>query len=196
MFSHEVRSDQEQEIQEPSDEIWNASCASNSLYMVWYSNTVIQWLIDFFMQSIQVFFFQSLWMSHKMHRKVPSWSLLNVNHWVGDSPEIPIQMLTAYLLCTASKLGTIEFSRKKWGSRAVMRWILMDFWCWHLFSRERERERKVLRAAFRDSEPDHAWSLLVETERERDTALTKWCSAQKKIRIMLKIECSSSYRWF
>lgn len=164
MFSHEVRSDQEQEIQEPSDEIWNASCASNSLYMVWYSNTVIQWLIDFFMQSIQVFFFQSLWMSHKMHRKVPSWSLLNVNHWVGDSPEIPIQMLTAYLLCTASKLGTIEFSRKKWGSRAVMRWILMDFWCWHLFSRERERTQ----GSPRSFQGLRAWSCLISTSWDRE----------------------------
>lgn len=123
---------------------------------IWY-DTTIQWLIDFFMQSIQVFFFQSLWMSHKMHRKVPSLSLLNVNHWAGDSPEIPIQMLTAYPACCAqlqSWAPSNSVEKVTWRD-ALWCAAMMDFWCWNLFS----RERKVLRAAFRDSEPDHAWSI-------------------------------------
>ena len=103
--------------------------------MVWYSNTVI----DRFYHAKYSSFnrFECL---TKCIENVPSLSLLNVNHWVGDSPEIPIQMLTAYLLCTASKLGTLEFSRKKWRRDAL--------WCagfWRIFGadicfRERERE--------------------------------------------------------
>lgn len=161
MFSHEVRSDQEQEIQEPSDEIWNASCASNSLYMVWYSNTVIQWLIDFFMQSIQVFFFQSLWMSHKMHRKRAQFisSQCKSLSWGFTRDSNP----NAYGLPAVHsfKAGHPRIQSEKVTWRAVMRWEMMEFWCWN-FAFERTQ------GSPRSFQGLRAWSCLISTSWDRE----------------------------